>query len=382
MALTAESLPDRISWIDLGVIQPHQPAGPGKRNVVMRTIVSLLVVCPLCTPATAPWTAQASGTKARLRGLSVVSEKVAWASGTGGTFVITTDGGKSWRAGTVPGASSFDFRDVHGVDATTAYLLSIGAGEQSRILKTTDGGATWAMLYVNKDPKGFLDAIAFWDADDGLALGDPVGGRFVVLSSEDGGKTWEPTPAEGMPQALPGEGAFAASGTCLVVTRDGHAWFGTGGAKASRVFRSSDRGKTWKAHETPVMAASPSSGIFSLAFDDADHGVAVGGDYKEPGLAGNVVALTSDGGRTWRLPKGEQPGGYRSAVAFVPGTQGRTLVAVGPTGSDISVDGGENWRRLGTTGFHAVGFASPSAGWAAGEDGMVAKFEGGDLKGR
>ena len=222
------------------------------------------------------------------------------------------------------------------------------------------------MLYVNQDPKGFLDAIAFWDADHGLALGDPVDGRFVILTTDDGGKTWKPIPPEGMPPALPGEGAFAASGTCLVVQGDGHAWFATGGAKVSRVFRSTDRGRTWTAHETPVMAGTPSSGIFSLAFQDADHGVAVGGDYKEPGRAGNVVALTSDGGRTWRLPKGRGPGGYRSAVAYVPGTQGRTLVAVGPTGSDVSVDGGENWRRLGTTGFHAVGFARPDGGLGGG----------------
>ena len=224
--------------------------------------------------------------------------------------------------GTVPGASALDFRDVHAVDAETAYLLSIGAGEQSRIFKTTDGGATWATLYVNKDPKGFLDAIAFWDADHGLALGDPVDGRFVILTTDDGGKTWEPTPPEGMPPALPGEGAFAASGTCLVVQGDGHAWFATGGAKVSRVFRSTDRGRTWTAHETPVMAGTPSSGIFSLAFHDADHGVAVGGDYKEPGETGNVVALTEDGGRTWRLPKGQGPGGYRSAVAVRAGHAG------------------------------------------------------------
>jgi photosystem II stability/assembly factor-like uncharacterized protein len=312
----------------------------------------------------------------------VIGNEVAWASGTGGTFLRTTDGGKTWKVGTVPSASALDFRDIHAVDADTAYLLAIGGGDLSRIHKTGDGGATWNTLYVNKDPKGFLDALAFWDNDHGLALGDPVGGRFVILKTDDGGKTWEPTPPEGMPPSLPGEGAFAASGTCLVVGRDGHAWIATGGAKVSRVFRSTDGGRTWTAHETPVRADTPSSGIFSLAFHDADHGVAVGGDYKEPKRAGNVVALTSDGGRTWRLTRGRGPGEYRSAVAYVPGTHGRTLVAVGPTGSDVSVDGGENWAPLGTTGFHAVGFASPLAGWAVGEDGLVARFEGGELKGR
>jgi photosystem II stability/assembly factor-like uncharacterized protein len=343
---------------------------------MMKLIVALLVSCALCAATKAQWTTRASGTKARLRGLCVVNGEVAWASGTGGTFLRTSDGGKTWKAGSVPGAASLDFRDVHAVDANATYLLSIGEGEQSRIYKTSDGGATWATTYVNRDPEGFLDALAFWDADHGLALGDPVDGRFVILTTDDGRRTWGSIPPGTMTSAFPGEGAFAASGTCLVVGEDGHAWFATGGAKSARVFRSTDKGRTWTAHETPIMAGTPSSGVFSLAFHDADHGVAVGGDYKEPGKAGDVIALTSDGGRTWRIPRGRRPGDYRSAVAYVPGAQSRTLVAVGPTGSDVSLDGGESWKPLGTTGFHAVGFAGPSAGWAVGEDGIVARFAG------
>src|SRR5262249_34325262 len=120
----------------------------------------------------------------------------------------------------------------------------------------------------------------------------------------------------GCPRPCPARGAFAASGTCLVVGEDGHAWFAKGGAKVARIFRSADRGRTWTAHETPVVAGSPSAGIFSVAFRDSDHGTAVGGDYREPGKTGNIVALTSDGGRTWKLPQGHGPVGYRSAVAY------------------------------------------------------------------
>lgn len=146
----------------------------------MRPIVVLLVLFSSGSETMAQWTVQVSGTKARLRGLCVVSGEVAWASGTGGAFLRTIDGGKTWRAGTVPGASSLDFRDVHADGDKTALMLSIGPGEQSRIFKTADGGATWTIIYVNRDPKGFLDAIAFWDRDHGLAFGDPVDGRFVV----------------------------------------------------------------------------------------------------------------------------------------------------------------------------------------------------------
>ncbi len=352
-------------------------------NTPVSGLAVLIFALALCEPpCQAQWSVQESGTKARLRGLSVVDSEVAWASGSKGTVILTIDGGKAWRARTVPGSEGLDFRDVHAVDARTAYLLSIGEGDRSRIYKTTDGGETWALRYTNRDPRVFLDAIAFWDADHGLVLGDPVEGRYTILTTDDGGKSWDRAKAEGMPPSLPDEGAFAASGTCLVTRGDRDAWFGTGGAKVSRVFRSTDRGKTWTAHETPVMASAPSAGIFSLAFQDADHGVAVGGDYKEPGRSGNLVALTSDGGRTWRLPKGQGPGGYRSAVSCVPGTQGRTLVAVGPGGADISLDGGESWRPLGSSGSDSVAFASPTAGWASGVDGLVAKFDRGTLEGR
>jgi photosystem II stability/assembly factor-like uncharacterized protein len=341
--------------------------------------MALLVISLSGGSAQAQWTAQVGGTKARLRGVCVVDSRVVWASGSQGSVLRTTDGGRTWQARLVPEGPDLDFRDIHAVDDRTAYALSIGDGEKSRIYKTTDGGSTWTLRHINRAPKGFLDAFAFWDADHGLALGDPVDGRFEVITTEDGGETWRRTSPEGMPPALPGEGAFAASGTCLVIAEDGHAWFGTGGARTSRVFRSTDRGRTWTAHETPVMAGAPSSGIFSLAFIDGNHGIAVGGDYKELDRASHVVALTSDGGRTWRSPKGPGPGGYRSAVAYLPAARGAILVAVGPMGSDWSRDGGESWTKLGEMGFHAVGFAG-EAGWTVGEDGRIARFDTGRVE--
>jgi photosystem II stability/assembly factor-like uncharacterized protein len=345
-------------------------------SITRTQILGLLLFLLSTSTCSAQWTLQESGTKARLRGLSVISSQIAWASGADGTCLRTVNGGKIWVRKIVPGASSLDFRDIYGANADIAYLLSIGEGERSRIYKTTDGGATWALQHTNQDPKGFLDAIAFWDAEHGLALGDPVDGRFMIFMTDDGGKEWKRIPVEEMPLALHGEGAFAASGTCLVTQGDRNAWLATGGVNVSRVFRSTDRGKTWTVHETPIRAGTPSSGVFSLAFWDGNHGVAVGGDYKEPEKSGGYIALTSDGGRSWALAKGTQPAGYRSGVAIVPSTPGPTLVAVGPTGTEISVVGGENWKRLGTGGVVAVGFAGPDVGWAAGEDGRIARFGG------
>jgi photosystem II stability/assembly factor-like uncharacterized protein len=336
------------------------------------TAAIFLLLIPAAS-ARAQWEAQVSGTTARLRGVSVVSASVAWASGDKGTYARTTDGGKSWAAGVVPGASGLDFRDVDAFDSETAYLLAIGEGEKSRIYKTTDGGRRWVLQFQNKRPEAFFDAMAFWDRDHGIAMSDPVDGRFLVIRTSDGGATWEEVPAAGMPEALPGEGAFAASGTCVAVSGKRHAWFGTGGPRGARVFRSDDGGRTWRVSRAPFEGGKATAGVFSIAFEDARRGVLVGGDYGQEKESKDNVAVTSDGGRTWLSIKGARPGGYRSCVAYVRDGRTRALVAVGPTGSDYSTDGGRSWRALGTEGFHSAAFKG-AAGWAVGEQGRVAKF--------
>jgi photosystem II stability/assembly factor-like uncharacterized protein len=339
----------------------------------MKTSTCLVLYILLCTAALAQWTPQQSGTTARFRAINAVSPMIAWASGSGGSYARTTDGGATWHAATVPGASQLDFRDAQAVDADTAYLLSIGPGDASRIYKTTDGGRGWTLQFTNKNPKAFFDAFAFWDARTGIAMSDPVDGRFILIKTTDGGAAWNEISRENSPPAIEGDGGFAASGTCIAVQGKGNVWFGSGGGAVARVFRSTDGGNTWKTAETPITAGNASSGIFSLAFKDARNGVIVGGDYRKENEAGNNVATTTDGGATWTLAKGPRPSGFRSAVAYVPGTQRPMVVAVGPSGSDYSLDNGASWVSLGSMGFHAVGFAGRDSGWGVGESGRIAK---------
>lgn len=330
-------------------------------------------------PLDARWESQASNTKVRFRGVSAVSPTVAWASGERGTYARTTDGGRTWQVGTVPEAAELDFRDVDAFDANTAYLLSIGEGEKSRIYKTTDGGAHWTLQFKSTRPAAFFDAMAFWDRDHGIAMSDPVNGRFLIISTSDGGATWREMPAGGMPPALAGEGGFAASGTCITVEGRNNVWFGTGGTSGARVFRSTDRGRTWKVASTNITSGK-SAGIFSIAFRDARNGVIVGGDYTKEGESKNNAATTRDGGKTWTTIGVAPPNGYRSCVAYVrDGARSPTLVAVGPSGSDYSTDQGASWKSFtGTEGFHTASFAAGAsgAGWAAGEQGRLAKYVG------
>jgi photosystem II stability/assembly factor-like uncharacterized protein len=317
--------------------------------------------------AGAQWRPQQSQTTANLRGVSAVDARVCWASGANGTFLRTVDGGRTWRRGVVPGAETADFRDVEAIDATTAYLM--GVGEMSRVYKTTDGGRSWTLQYSDTRKGAFFDAIAFWDANHGVLLGDPVDGRFTILTTDDGGRTWRDVPADRVPPPLPGEACFAASGTCLTVFGEDHAWFATGGAGSGRIYRTSDRGRTWQVAETPI-AAGESSGIFSVAFRNARNGVVVGGDHRKTGEASMNVAVTSDGGATWRAAAPSLPSGLKECVAFLDGPKGPAVLATGPSGTGISYDGGTSWIALGTDGYHSFDFAR-GAGWAVGAGGGV-----------
>jgi photosystem II stability/assembly factor-like uncharacterized protein len=227
----------------------------------------------------AQWIKQTVNTTASFRGLSVVNEKVVWASGAGGTVIKTVDGGKTWKVMTVPDAEKLDFRDIEAFDANTAYILSIGNGESSRIYKTTDGGKTWKEQFRNKNEKAFFDAIACWDKKNCIAMSDPVDGHYLLITTTDGGVKWEPTAGITAPEAKEGEAAFAASGTCLITYGRSGVYLVSGGADA-RVFRSFTRGQTWVESNTPLAKGTPGSGIFSIAMSDNMNGVIVGGDYE------------------------------------------------------------------------------------------------------
>jgi len=241
------------------------------------------------SPAAPKWTLVTTGVTARLRGISAPSSRVVWASGTAGTVIRTADGGATWSRLEIPDSTALDFRDIDAVDERTAYALSIGDGDASRIYKTSDAGRTWTLQFRNDNPRAFYDAMAFRDARTGFAFSDSIDGRMMVLTTTDGGAHWSPI-ASGLPAALEGEGAFAASGTNIALGRS-QIWIGT---NTSRVLRSTDNGRTWNVTTTP-LPSSASAGIFSIAFADENRGVVVGGDYEVESAAVNNAAITVDG---------------------------------------------------------------------------------------
>ena len=331
----------------------------------MKTLLCVVVLLLTSQLASAQWMKQTVDTTAAFRGLSVVSEKVVWASGTGGTVIRTIDGGATWNVIKVPDAEKLDFRDIEAFDTNTAYILSIGNGDISRIYKTIDGGTSWKRQFINDNKEAFFDAIACWDRNNCMAMSDPVGGHYLLISTADG-ENWKTVKSTKPASAATGEAAFAASGTCLIAHGKNGAFIVSGG-DAARVFRSADRGLNWTFANTPIVYGTSGSGIFSIAMFDAKNGVIVGGNYEKPAETKSNLAFTADGGLTWRAGKGLS--GYRSGVAYV---DNKTIVAVGTGGSDMSVDGGITWTNFDKVTYNSVQAKGKKAVWAVGPSGHVA----------
>ncbi len=315
---------------------------------------------------------QTSGTTALLQAVSPVNERVAWVSGQSATWARTVDGGARWTAGTVPGADSLQFRDVHAVDSLTAYLLAAGPGARSRIYKTINGGTTWTVQFVNRDSAAFFDCFDFWSPTHGIAFSDAAGGRFPIRITTDGLR-WEAPRDAALPAPMPDEGGFAASGTCVVTQPGGRALIGTGNGGSARVLTTVDFGRTWTAVTTP-MPAGEAAGITSLAFRDARTGVAFGGRLATPTDTGPRVFRSSDGGESWAAGGAVPFAGAVYGGVYVPGLSA-TLIAVGPGGAAISRDDGRAWAPLDTGSYWSAGFASPTAGWLVGPNGRITKVD-------
>jgi photosystem II stability/assembly factor-like uncharacterized protein len=349
-------------------------------------------------------TPQKSGTTQLLIAVSPVNSKVVWAAGAGGTYVVTTDGGSTWKSGVVPGAESLQFRDVQGVNDKVAYLMSIGNDtDDFRIYKTEDGGAHWTKQFQNTLVNAFYDCFAFWTPDRGIAHSDSVNGVFPDIRTTNGAN-WHSI-AGRMPPALPGEASFSSSGTCIATQGWQNAWITTGGSSIARVLATRDGGDTWNAYDTP-LTSNANAGGFSVAFRDPWHGIVGGGDLTSNTSA--QVATSDNGGQSWRLTTKPPIAGAIFCLAYVrglehdnnwgsrdeqednwgnPGGQwghdhDRSIVITTETQPNFdsgaaawSPDEGQTWFKLPeVSGYWAVAFANPEAGWFVGNNGQILKI--------
>ena len=311
-----------------------------------------------------------TNTDASLRALHVVNDQITWASGSKGTVINSLDGGENWNVFKVPGQENNDFRSLWAWDAKRALVFGISGPEFAFL--TSNGGVTWKLVYQDSTKGLFFDTMVFADELNGLAISDQVDGKPFLIRTENGGVDWQKV--DSVPGVYAGEANFAASNTCIKFLPSGHAWFATGGS-CSRVFYSTDFGKTWNRTQNLKFRNSPSLGVFSIDFKNSREGVVVGGTYDQPELNQNISAFSNDGGLTWTGSE-TMPKEFRSCVQFFSDGNEDYVLAIGKTGCDISDDNGKNWKFISNQGYYTLrAVPGTLTGFAAGSNGRVAKFK-------
>ncbi len=300
-----------------------------------------------------------------MRGLFSVDATIAWASGTGGVIMKTTDG-INWVSYKKSEFEKLDFRDIHAFNKKKAIIMSSGDG--CEIYKTKNGGKKWKKVYENNQKGIFFDGMDFWDDVNGIAFSDPINKQLYIIETNDGGSSWHKLESVNLPKTLKGEAGFAASGTGIVCIGDSTVFIGTGGGKKARVFKSTNRGKTWQVYETPLRGGE-GNGIYSMAFVNEKNGIVIGGNYLDSTYTDSICAITNDGGATWRLISKKPPQGYRSCITY--NGQG-IFISCGRTGVDISTDG-KKWKHVTDDAYYSC-VANGDIGWLTGRSGKMAQL--------
>ena len=303
-----------------------------------------------------------SGTKISLRGLSVVSDKTVWVSGSSGTVGFTLDGGINWHWINVNGFEKRDFRDIEAFDDSTALIMAVD--KPAYILKTSDAGKSWRTVYSNFEKGMFLDAMDF-NKNNGVVIGDPIDGKFFVATTKDAGETWLDIPFAQRPKADSGEACFASSGTNVRLLINNKPVFISGGVSSHFYL---DKKKIF----LPILQGKESTGANSIAYKNKKMFVAVGGNFNAKNDRERNCFVTYNAGKTWSAPV-ISPFGYRSCIEFI---KQNTWITCGLNGIDISLNNCKEFKSISTEGFH-VCRKSPTANivYFAGSNGRVGSYK-------
>lgn len=305
-----------------------------------------------------------SGTMVSLRGLSAVSDQVIWASGSGGSVALSTDGGKTWKWMTVARYEKSDFRDIEAFSDREAVIM--GITQPAVILRTTDGGENWKTVFEDSSKNTFLDAMDF-TGDRGAVIGDPVSGKIFIAQSTDRGKSWEKDLLPGMEMTALGEAFFAASGSNIRINSKDQ-WVIVSGGKKSCLYTNSGR------YPLQLNQGEESTGANSIAISPAHpgQGFIVGGDFsKDKVTYRNSLWIQLKPFK--QIPPLVPPRGYRSCVEYLDRTR---LICCGTTGVDVSADGGMRWKGISDKSFHVCRKAKTGQSvYLAGAQGSISRID-------
>ncbi len=306
-----------------------------------------------------------------IRAIEAIDKKTMWFAGSNGQVGFTKTEGLSFEIDTI----SYDtlrpeFRSITVTDSAV-FVLSIAS--PALLYKSTENEKNWKLVYKEDNPTAFYNAMTISKNGFGVAVGDPIGDCLSVIITENSGDNWRKISCDSLPIVVNGEAGFAASNSNVNIVGD-NVWLVSGGTRA-RVFHSENKGETWRVYNTPIVQGGQMTGIFSSHFYDSQNGIIVGGDWNQKNKNTENKAITKDGGKTWTLiANGEGPS-YRSSVRYIPGSNGKELIAVGTPGISYSKDGGLNWKKISEESFYTIRFTPDGkSAWLAGS-GKIGKLE-------
>ena len=307
------------------------------------------------------------GTKTSLRGLSVLNEKIIWASGSNGMVFKSSNGGITFNKIIVKNYENRDFRDIEAFDSSTAVIMAVS--EPALILKTWDGGNTWKKVFVDSTPGMFLDAMDF-NGGEGVVVGDPIDGKVFLAETNDNGDSWKVVKKDQCSQMNPGEAFFASSGSNISMKKrlkKSHNYIYVSGGVTSRIFYGNS------CLTLPLQMGGNSTGANAMDISPSGKkGIVVGGDFSNDKLVDSTSVQFSIGKNVLVSEPQHSLHGYRSSVSYI--TE-QFLIACGTSGVDVSIDGGLNWTLISNKSFHVVKKAKDSnAVYLAGTNGSIAKL--------
>lgn len=305
--------------------------------------------------------------KISIRPITVSTDKVWYAADKNRVgYLSLTDASKMQRDISKDGIK-MEFRSIA---QTTNSIFVVNVGNPALLYKFSKDLNKKELVYEEKNDKVFYDSMQFWNDSEGIAIGDPIESCMCIIITRDGGKTWNKVPCDKLPKIEDGEAAFAASNTNIVI-KGNLTWVVSGGKK-SRVFFSSDKGKSWKVYDTPIVQGEAMTGIFTADFYDSKIGFVAGGNYDKLNQNFQNKAITKDGGKTWKLVAEKQGFGYASCVQFVPKSKGKQLASVGASGLYYSKDSGATWKMLlKDSSLYTIRFVDENTAIAAGKDKII-----------
>ena len=305
--------------------------------------------------------------KISIRAIQLDNNKIWYAADKGRYGFYDLDTNQKKESKISKDSLKLEFRSIA---QTSKHIFILNVSNPALLHRISKYGMETKIVYQENHEKVFYDSMQFWDDKEGIAMGDPIADCFNIITTRDGGNSWNKIPCDKLPKVIAGEAAFAASNTNIVI-KGNNTWIVSGGKK-SRVFYSSNRGNTWTVYATPIVQGKTMTGIFTADFYDANNGFVAGGDYEIRNQNFTNKAITTDGGKTWKLIAENQGFGYASCVQYIPKSNGKGLVTVGFSGIHYSSDGGFSWKQLSTDStLNTIRFINENTAVAAGQNKMI-----------